>query len=258
MKKYLLTLVLIMFIVPSVALASWWNPFSWFNGWTFNKTNKIKIETSTLDIDAEIKAKVDEQVQVALQAKSEEDEEIAKQKIDEQKRVDAAVKAALNKQKLQEQTQTQTPTPTQVSQPTVVSTEENYYIKTKARVKELIGIYESYEIWLQDTNDQFRSASLTLAGYNLGGLYGNARDAAIALANESIKVNNQIMTNTKKSIAFHESLLDVINNDPKGFISEDIFNQLKTPGSLEEDIEDGMRKTNLSLESVMNSLKYHY
>lgn len=29
MKKYLSVLFLIMFIVPSVALASWWNPFSW-------------------------------------------------------------------------------------------------------------------------------------------------------------------------------------------------------------------------------------
>lgn len=38
MKKYLLVLLLIVFIVPSVALASWWNPFSWFNGWTFHKT----------------------------------------------------------------------------------------------------------------------------------------------------------------------------------------------------------------------------
>lgn len=29
MKKYLLVLFLIVFIAPSVALASWWNPFSW-------------------------------------------------------------------------------------------------------------------------------------------------------------------------------------------------------------------------------------
>jgi len=38
MKKYLLVLLLIVFIIPSVALASWWNPFSWFNSWNFNKT----------------------------------------------------------------------------------------------------------------------------------------------------------------------------------------------------------------------------
>lgn len=29
MKKYLLILFLIVFIIPSIALASWWNPFSW-------------------------------------------------------------------------------------------------------------------------------------------------------------------------------------------------------------------------------------
>lgn len=38
MKKYLSVLFLILFI-PSVAFASWWNPFSWFNGWTFHKTD---------------------------------------------------------------------------------------------------------------------------------------------------------------------------------------------------------------------------
>ncbi len=38
MKKYLLFLFLIAFILPSIALASWWNPFSWFGGWSFNKT----------------------------------------------------------------------------------------------------------------------------------------------------------------------------------------------------------------------------
>lgn len=29
MKKYLIVIILIGFIVPSVAFASWWNPFSW-------------------------------------------------------------------------------------------------------------------------------------------------------------------------------------------------------------------------------------
>lgn len=37
MKKYLLGLLVIIFIVPSIAFASWWNPFSWFSGWTFQK-----------------------------------------------------------------------------------------------------------------------------------------------------------------------------------------------------------------------------
>ncbi|MCX6722678.1 MAG: hypothetical protein NT094_01245 [Candidatus Staskawiczbacteria bacterium] len=41
MKKYLLTLLLILFIIPSVALASWWNPFSWK---IFNRSSEVKIE----------------------------------------------------------------------------------------------------------------------------------------------------------------------------------------------------------------------
>ena len=37
MKKYLLVLLLIVFIIPSIAFASWWNPFSWFK----NKTTTV-------------------------------------------------------------------------------------------------------------------------------------------------------------------------------------------------------------------------
>ena len=64
MKKYLLVLLLIVFIVPSVALASWWNPLSWFNGWNFNKTEittenpaqKITVPntTTTNDVSSKI------------------------------------------------------------------------------------------------------------------------------------------------------------------------------------------------------------
>lgn len=31
MKKYILVLFLVVFIIPSVVFASWWNPFSWFS-----------------------------------------------------------------------------------------------------------------------------------------------------------------------------------------------------------------------------------
>lgn len=37
MKKYFITFIFIAIFIPSVAFASWWNPFSWFNGWTFHK-----------------------------------------------------------------------------------------------------------------------------------------------------------------------------------------------------------------------------
>lgn len=42
MKKYLLVLLLAIFIIPSIAFASWWNPFSWnWFGW-FNKNNTVQ------------------------------------------------------------------------------------------------------------------------------------------------------------------------------------------------------------------------
>ncbi|OGI65873.1 hypothetical protein A3A95_00620 [Candidatus Nomurabacteria bacterium RIFCSPLOWO2_01_FULL_39_18] len=42
MKKYILTLFVISFIVPSIALASWYNPFSWFRK-SANETQKIEV-----------------------------------------------------------------------------------------------------------------------------------------------------------------------------------------------------------------------
>lgn len=59
MKKYLIILLLIAFILPSVAFASWYNPFSWFYNWTFHKTEittdnpgqKITVPTTTTTND---------------------------------------------------------------------------------------------------------------------------------------------------------------------------------------------------------------
>lgn len=41
MKKYLSILFLLVLMVPSIALASWWNPLSWFNNWNFHKTEIV-------------------------------------------------------------------------------------------------------------------------------------------------------------------------------------------------------------------------
>ena len=44
MKKYLSILFLIAFIIPSIAFASWWNPFTWF------QKNTKPIEQSTAQV----------------------------------------------------------------------------------------------------------------------------------------------------------------------------------------------------------------
>lgn len=42
MKKNILIIALIISVAPSIALASWWNPFSWFTNWTFFNKNEVK------------------------------------------------------------------------------------------------------------------------------------------------------------------------------------------------------------------------
>lgn len=55
MKKYLLSLLLIVFIIPSIAFASWWNPFSWnwkalFNSSPQNQTQNSNVATDTQNV----------------------------------------------------------------------------------------------------------------------------------------------------------------------------------------------------------------
>lgn len=43
MKKFII-ITLGLLILPSITLASWWNPISWFNGWSFSEKTEVKTE----------------------------------------------------------------------------------------------------------------------------------------------------------------------------------------------------------------------
>jgi len=67
MKKYLITLFLLAFVIPSIAFASWWNPFSWkvFNRQTVIKTENTSVlfsSTSTKEVLKEISSSPIEKV----------------------------------------------------------------------------------------------------------------------------------------------------------------------------------------------------
>jgi len=47
MKKYLSVLILAVFIIPSIALASWWNPISWFSNDDQVGERKQQLPTTT-------------------------------------------------------------------------------------------------------------------------------------------------------------------------------------------------------------------
>ncbi|MEK7634924.1 MAG: hypothetical protein AAB446_00610 [Patescibacteria group bacterium] len=47
-NKILVVILLIIIVIPQVVFAAWWNPFSWFNNWTFKKNEPapvIQVET---------------------------------------------------------------------------------------------------------------------------------------------------------------------------------------------------------------------
>ena len=62
MKKYILVLFLIMFIVPSVAMASWWNPFSWkvFHKKEVTPTVQIEVQKTPEEKINELQKQLDE------------------------------------------------------------------------------------------------------------------------------------------------------------------------------------------------------
>lgn len=88
-SKLVLTLLLVSFVIPNLALAAWWNPFSWFKKGPSIKNEVVKIVTQTStttiststktediktpDNSAIIKAEVEKQVQAALKEKATQD-----------------------------------------------------------------------------------------------------------------------------------------------------------------------------------------
>lgn len=60
MKK-ITYLALVLLIIPSIACASWWNPISWFNGWSFfGKTEVLEKRIQDLEEKLSDKQKIEE------------------------------------------------------------------------------------------------------------------------------------------------------------------------------------------------------
>lgn len=281
MKKYIAVLFLIMFIAPSVAFASWWNPFTWK---IFKKkepvpqvqvintekektpeekiaelqkqldelknenksiepsketdaTKKVEVKKNTSSVsvkNTEQANKLSEQAKVEAELKAkfaEQDALIEKQRAEEKARLDAIdAKNALGK---------------------------NYYQETRLRVSTLLGMEKTYKDWLKDTSDQFRTASLTLAGYSTGGLYGEARDTAIRLASAEISVISSLMLHADKWISAYENILFTLDKDSSQFINEETYLKIRTPEQAKNEIDQVKDSINKSLDMVLNTLKYH-
>jgi len=43
--KHLIKVLILLLIVPQIALAAWWNPLSWFGGWSFLHKKDVQIQT---------------------------------------------------------------------------------------------------------------------------------------------------------------------------------------------------------------------
>ena len=67
MKKHLSIVALATFIVPSVAFASWWNPTTWFNSWSFSSNSDARTQVLEKRI-AELESKINTNATTTISA----------------------------------------------------------------------------------------------------------------------------------------------------------------------------------------------
>lgn len=274
MKKYLSIILLIAFIVPSIASASWWNPFSWkiFKRNRIPEQVEVVQEKTPEEKISELQQQLDElknektatSKETVLTAKK----EVIKStstivdnsktlKLKEQAKEDEELKAKFAEQDAREAIRKAEEKAKFEAKEAQDALGKNYYNDTKTRINTLIGIENAYKTWLQDTSNQFRSASLVLAGYNTGGLYGDLRDSSIKLANAEISALSSMIAKSNKDIIALEEVKSLIYNDPQMFVTEATFKKFLTPENLSADINGAKSHTNEILENVLRSLQYH-
>lgn len=281
MNKFKLTLIPVLMVIPMTASALWWNPFTWkiFQKQepvvqvqpTTEKTPEEKISDLQKQLD-DLKKQQTTSTSVVLPSattqvvkkdvkKSVSNPAIVTDICPEIEGVQTVVPVGYikngNGQCILANTQIQTPSPQPQQIQTTSSTEKNYYSETRSRLIELIGIEKSYGEWLQNTSNQFRSTSLTLAGYNTGGLYAQARDNAIQLANTHAQVLDSLRATNIKNVTALETILAEVNKNTNAFVDMATYNRLDNPQSVINDINEVKRSTQEDLNLVQSALKYH-
>ncbi len=132
MKKSLSALLLVVFLVPSIAFASWWNPLSWFNNWKFNKQEpqvqileeRIKELEKKLEVNPNESTDVIENV-VLEETTEEKIPEFIPDKIPEKEKLPVQVT----------QTPTVVPAPVVIQQPTAQLKLDPYEVRCEINTK---------------------------------------------------------------------------------------------------------------------------
>ena len=144
-----------------------------------------------------------------------------------------------------------------VAQVQATPTGKNYYYDIVSKVRQLLATHNSFKTWLQDTSNQLRQASVTLAGYPTGGLYGQMRDAAIDLASGEISVLSGLIESTNQWISRYEGSLDILNKNPDLFVDKATYDAVQEPSVLESDVSSVKNSINNDVSKVMGALQYH-
>jgi len=261
MKK-LIPILLFTLIIPQIVFAAWWNPFSWS---IFHRNRPVVeaplvIEKNTEEI---IKAKVDEQVNNILKEKADDEARILQQKTDDQKKIDVAVKKALDKQKIIDaeskvvldkhtsQTQQQTPVAA-----------DNYFDRTVSKIEENLALYKDYELYLEKVRDTYVDGVDYLSRKSSTGTLEEHRLASIVLFNAEIKTMEMVILENKKSISKNATFLSSVQNFANPFVSKELFDDFQNQQSLnrdyiKKDIEATKALISKNLANDAEALQYH-
>lgn len=83
MKRIIITPLLLIILIPQIALAAWWSPFSWFSGWNFSKSKQEEVSVEELRKEVQDLKKQLEETEIET-AISTETLKIQEDKIDEE------------------------------------------------------------------------------------------------------------------------------------------------------------------------------
>ncbi len=95
MRRTVISLLFLSFLIPQVAMAAWWDPTTWFNNWTFKKNDpSIQIlENRIKDLEEQIEFKnIQSEPSTSLSSEESVEESVAETKLIEELKIEKTPK----------------------------------------------------------------------------------------------------------------------------------------------------------------------
>jgi hypothetical protein len=261
--KPLIGILIIGIFLPQVVFAAWWNPFSWFNNWSFSEPKESEVEILQKEVD-ELKEKLEEKELVDNVASSTinagvisdlEKQNQKQQLIDEQKKLEQErILQEQSKKQKEESLLIQENVETEIS---IVET--NYISEFEILVRNILKVDKQHEELLDDTIKEIKSMRTTLYEYrDVGGAMGDYREATIDLADSYIQSWTEFRNIIRNEIMSLENMLSLIQNNPNEHIDLEMLNQFKNKlKEAKDSLKESQEISDDDIKNIMQALSYY-